>query len=151
MSTRNGYTLIELLAVVMVLGLVSAVVAPAFTRSASGDPIDHAVAALHAGDHRMRLHAIGSGGRTVLEAHGFTYAPAVDDKNDDPGIVVALDSDIEVTWTDDRQNSLREVTIDPRGRTRDLGVAIRARGSQRSFQIHGISGEWRLMDVRPSP
>jgi prepilin-type N-terminal cleavage/methylation domain-containing protein len=133
-----GYTLIELLAVVVVLGLAAGIGIPPLVRLAGGTPLERACALLRDGDARARMLARGTGRELAfeLDAGGMRCRAAREP------LEALLPEGVSAEWLATDGQPLRTLTIDSRGRSRDLSLRLRAVGASRRFHLLGLSGEW---------
>lgn len=149
---RCAYTLIELLAVVVLLALLAGLALPALVRTARTDPLDRAVSAARSACHQLRVLAVGSAVHAELTPAGFTAYRIRDGGNEGATLVdLRLDADLDMTWSNGSGNPLTRIAIDHRGRSEDLLVTMRAGSRHRRFRISGISGEWLDLDAERSP
>lgn len=139
---HRGYTLIELLAVVAVLGLAAGVGIPPLVRLVGGSPLDRACHAVHMGDLRARHLASGSGLELDLAEDGLSSRSATTEHR------VMVDAGTTLSWQTSEGNPLRRLMIDPRGRSIDVQVQVTVGADRRRFLVAGISGEWS--EVLPS-
>lgn len=131
----RAYTLVELLAVVILLGLMAGLGVPALVRMAQGDPLDRAVAGVRSRVADLQRFACGLGCRVDLTMAGWIadarLAPAL-----------RVDPSIHLTWLQTDGRALRQLIFDHRGRSVDWQIEIRHEDRRRSYRISGISGEW---------
>jgi len=133
---HRGYTLIELLAVVVVLGLAAGIGIPPLVRLVGGSPLDRACHAIRTGDLRARQLASGGGLELDLVEDGLSS------RSTTPEHRVIIDPGTTLTWLTADGNPLRRLMIDPRGRSIDLQVEVTIGRDHRRFLVAGISGEW---------
>lgn len=133
---RHGYTLIELLAVVVVLGLAAGIGIPPLVRLVGGSPLDRASHAVRAGDLQARQLARGTGLNLDLLDDG------VASRTTTPEHRVVMEPGSSVAWSTPDGKPLRTLTIDSRGRSIDLLVEVRVGRDRRRYLVSGISGEW---------
>jgi prepilin-type N-terminal cleavage/methylation domain-containing protein len=149
---RRAYTLIELLAVVVLLALLASLALPALVRAAGSDPLDQAVAALRGAEHQLRVLSVGAATQAELGAAGFTGHRLSAGHGESATLVeLRLEPALELTWNNAHGNALTSIAFDHRGRSEDLEVTVRAGSRQRRFRIAGISGEWRDLDAEHDP
>jgi prepilin-type N-terminal cleavage/methylation domain-containing protein len=135
---RRAYTLIETLAVLVVLGLVAALGVPALARSAGGDPVARAVAAVAAVDQRLRQSALGRGGELRFSA-GRIEAWVVGDSQP----LAVVDAGPVITGRlQPRGEPLRTLVIDTDGRSLDAELWLTVGERRQHVSVLGLSGEW---------
>lgn len=139
----RGYTLIELLAVVVILGLAAGLGIPPLARMASGNPLERACQTMNAGDRRARQLALGNGLEVDLLAEGLRSRSAA----------IAHEAMIAsggvLTWSTLDGRQLQRLVIDHRGHSKDLLVEITIGQQQRKYLVSGISGEWAEQNAKP--
>ncbi len=138
---RAGYTLIELLAVTVVMGLAAGIAVPGLVRAAGGDRLAEAASRLEREERQVRRLSHGTG--AVLEVESSGWSGRVGDGE----VAYHLPLDIEATWRSGGR-MLSRLAIDARGLSGDYEVTLRMGDRERSFLIAGLSGEWR---ARPDP
>jgi len=142
---RSGYTLIELLAVVTLMGLITWLFLPALVRRAAGDPLADTIRSLCAFEHHQRGQAVGHGAQLDLEAIGITavvgnaMASAPDE--------FRCADDTLLFWRDDHDHALRALDIDCRGRSQDAILLISRKGVDRRLRLQGLTGIWSEMPL----
>lgn len=137
---RCGMTLMEILATVVILGLVCVIGASSLARRMNGDPFRDTVAKIAVAWHRFHQLAIEraggvlevSGGRLRMRAHNGTHHEVV------------LDPETQVTWwTADGRQTCNLVQFDSSGRSADLVVRLRRDERAETFLISGLTGAMR--------
>lgn len=143
---RNpGYTLIELLAVVVVLGLAAGIGIPPLVRMAGGTPLDRACATLRGGDARARLLAR----ETALDLTFDLEPTGLRCRTARHPLEVSLPEGAIVTWLAVDGRPLRSLAINPRGRSQDLIIQVTVARDARRFRLLGLSGEWNEGPASP--
>ena len=137
---RHAYTLVEVLAVTVLLGLVASLGVPPMLRAMTGDPLDRAAGRMAQAFRDVRAQAYGH--RLVLEltAAGFT-ATVSDDGVRSVLPPLRLPEDIQATWTR-RGRPAPRLELDPRGHGLDTEVTLRLDERELSFAIDGLTGQW---------
>jgi prepilin-type N-terminal cleavage/methylation domain-containing protein len=133
---HHGYTLIELLAVVVVLGLVAGVGVPPLVRMVGGSPLDRACQAVRDADRHARRLAHGRGIEFDLLSDGFDSRTASVEHS------LRLAPGSSVSWLTADGKPLRRLAMNSRGRSVDMRVGVIVARDRREFQVSGISGEW---------
>lgn len=147
---RSAYTLIELLAVVMVLSLMAGLTVPTLARRAAGDPVDAAIARLLDEEARVRCLAVGRGASLELASDGFIAAFDVSadvaaGAADAAELPLHLGGLLTTSWSDHDQPVAR-LRIDRYGRSRDLVLAVDDGRTVRRYRLAGLSGEWSRLE-----
>jgi prepilin-type N-terminal cleavage/methylation domain-containing protein len=137
---RGGYTLVEVLAVSVLLGLLAALGVPPLMRAITGDPLARAAQQLAQTFRDARAQAFGHRLSLDLEPWGFTAAIA------DDGARTALPSvhlpdSVYVSWTR-TSTSVRQLLLDARGHGLDTDVYLHQGGQDLVFTIDGLTGRW---------
>lgn len=139
---HRAYTLLEVLAVTVLLGLLVSLGAPPLLRVISGDPLERAAGQLAVGFRDARAQAYGRQIRMQLEPWGFTAVPA-----DAAASTTRIADDIAVIWTR-KGHPIRSLDLDPRGHGLDAEVALRRDERTVAFTVDGLTGRW-LPRTRP--
>jgi prepilin-type N-terminal cleavage/methylation domain-containing protein len=132
---RTAYTLIELLAVVVVLGMLASIGIPPLARAATGTPLERACRAVQTCEQRARQDARGTGVDLDLTADGIHPVGA-------PPAEALVGPEVALAWRSAADAPLRRLHIDRHARSVDLVVEIRHGELRRRFLVSGISGEW---------
>lgn len=140
----RGYTLVELLAVVILLGLMAGLGVPALVRMAQGDPLDRAIASLRSSISDLRRSAFGSGCQVDVTMSGW-----ISDGRQLPALRV--DPAIHLTWLQTDGQILQQLIFDRKGRSTDWQIEIRHEDRRKFYRISGISGEWLELINRTVP
>lgn len=144
-TARHAYTLVEVLAVTVLLGLVASLGIPPLLRSIAGDPLERAAGQLVLAYRDARAQAYGHRVRFALEPWGFSAAsrdglPA--------GLPEAhLPDGIRVAWTC-AGRPVGVLDLDARGHGLDAGVVLRRDERAVGFMVDGLTGQWRRTDLR---
>ena len=141
--SRVAYTLIETLAVLVVLGLVAALGVPALVRTAGGDPLSRAVATAASVDQRLRQAAIGRGGELrFTQGHLEAWVTGEPTPREvmDPGFTMS-------GRLLPRGELLRTLLIDADGRSVDAEVVFTGGDRRQRITVHGLSGEWKVEEA----
>lgn len=140
---RHAYTLVEVLAVTVLLGLLATLGAPPMLRAMAGDPLERAAARLIQGFRDTRAQAYGHRLELELDASGFI--PVRGDGQD--AAPVRLGEAVQVSWSR-RNQQVARLSIDPRGHSLDLDVTMRLDERELSYAVDGLTGRW-LAKARP--
>ena len=141
--SRVAYTLIETLAVLVVLGLVAALGVPALVRTTGGDPLARAIASTAAVDQRLRQAAIGRGGELrFAESHIEAWVTG----DPTPREVIAPGFTISGRQLP-RGELLRTLLIDCDGRSDDAELVFIGGDRRQRITVHGLSGEWKVEEA----
>ncbi len=135
---QDAYTLIELLAVVVILGLAASLGVPSLVRSVNGQSLDRVCRDLRDAEHRARHLALGRGMELELSTDGFACT-----QPDLPCAFRAAPGG-SVIWSNTEGRSKKRLAINQRGRSEDLWVEVTLREQSRFFFVSGISGEWSV-------
>jgi prepilin-type N-terminal cleavage/methylation domain-containing protein len=137
---RRAYTLVEVMAVTVLLGLLATLGVPPMLRAMAGDPLERAAGRLVQAFRDVRAQAYGHRLDLELTSSGFTAAIS------DDGVRSAmpparLPEAIQVTWTR-RGRPVTRLELDPRGHGLDLDVVLRQDEREQLFTIDGLTGRW---------
>jgi prepilin-type N-terminal cleavage/methylation domain-containing protein len=137
---RQAYTLVEVLAVTVLLGLIAGLASPSLLRAVTGDPLRRAADRLALAYRDVRAQAFGRHLSLELEPWGFSATSHAG------GQRVALPSTrlpevIQVSWIRDGR-SVHLVDIDPRGHGPDLDVAVLQDARELRYTVDGLTGQW---------
>jgi prepilin-type N-terminal cleavage/methylation domain-containing protein len=140
----DGYTLIEVLAVVALTALVTAAVSPGLVALATSDPLTEAIHQVREHDRMARQQAVGVGGswritegRLVAEIAGWP-APMID-----------LPPDCQVVIQGgNAEQTLERVVFDRSGCSGDVQVIVTHGQQQRRYRLHGLTGAWEAIAER---
>lgn len=143
---RHAYTLVEVLAVSVLLGVLATLGVPPMLRAMAGDPLERAAAQLTRSFSDVRAQAYGHRLDLELAAWGFTAA-SIDDGARVALPPLRLPESIQLSWTR-RGRPVTRLEIDPRGHSPDLDVVLRQDERDRLFTIDGLTGRWTPR-VRP--
>lgn len=139
-SFRSGaYTLIEILAVVVILGLVASLSFPHLVRLASDAQLTEPERRLVACDRRLRDHADIGPLRVTLSGSGLVATTVGQSQ---PFEVWQVQDQSHLEWADSAGKPLTTYLIDGRGRSRDLVVTFRSGSRIRKLSLYGLIGEW---------
>lgn len=125
-------TLVEVLAVVVLLGLVAAVVAPSLLRARTGTAAPDLARCLD----EARLAAMGRGLTVDLVTQGLTW-PRTPTAMADGRLPEA-----SCSWQDARGQPIDRLAIDAHGRHQDLRLTLTTAAGVSAWQIQGIAGTW---------
>lgn len=133
---RHAYTLVEVLAVTVLLGLLATLGVPPLLRTISGDPLGKAADRLVLAFRDTRAKSFGRPANFTLEPWGFSA-----DGVTDPA--ARLPDSIRATWT---RNGLgvRQLLLDSRGHGPDTDVLLRLDDRELRFALDGLTGLWTL-------
>ncbi len=140
---RSGLTLVELLAVMVLLALAMVLLGPGVLRRLQRDPLAAAVAGIQSFDQQARLHAQGRGAVIHLDATSLSC----------PGIagtapVLHLPHGITATWRLASGGS--DLAIDARGRSVDADLILEQETVRHRYRLHGLPGVLLpIEDARP--
>ena len=136
----QAYTLVEVLAVTVLLGLVAGLGAPPLLRTLAGDPLGRAAGHLAQTFRDARAQAYGRPLSLTLESWGFS---AVCREAGGPTSLATtpLPEAIQVSWTRQRR-PLRHLELDRRGHGLDTEVVLRQDDQEVAYTIDGLTGRW---------
>jgi len=137
---RRAYTLVEVLAVTVLLGLVAGLGVPPLLRSIAGDPLGRAAGRLALAFRDARALAYGQRLGIELEAGGFTIA-ATDDRARSSLPGARLPETVQATWSRNGR-PIRLLELDARGHGLDTDVVLRQDARELHFTIDGLTGAW---------
>ena len=137
---RHAFTLVEMLAVTVLLGLLASLGVPPLLRTITGDPLGRAADRLNLAFRDARAQAHGHRLGLDLDTSGFTATTEED------GQLVELPTTrvpetIQLTWTRNGR-SVRRLDLDPRGHGLDTDVTLRFDERELHFTIDGLTGAW---------
>lgn len=137
---QRAYTLVEVLAVTVLLGLVASLGVPSLLRAISGDPLDRAAGRLAQAFRDTRAQAYGHHLSMRLESWGFTSVSGND------GVRTTLPTarvpeSVQLSWTRNSR-AVDLLDLDPRGHGPDTEVALRQDDRELLFTIDGLTGRW---------
>lgn len=133
-------TLLEILAVVVLLGIVTAVVAPGLMAALVNDPLSEAVQQCRSAAGAARVAAQTSGRRLDLRPDGLV----VYDDHGHEIQAVRCDTSISIAWHSDGP-----MTFDPSGRIAPFQGTFRRGDRVLQVAVDGIAGCWTI--TRGSP
>jgi prepilin-type N-terminal cleavage/methylation domain-containing protein len=141
----DGYTLVEVLAVVAITALVAVAVTPGFMRVTAPDPLSQALQVLHEVDRLARQQAVGLGGSwSVLDGQPVSSIPGWQPT------VVTLPAECGVMIQgNDGETVLEQVVLDRAGCSADLRLLVTCGERTRRFRIHGLCGRWEADEGTP--
>lgn len=137
---RRAYTLVEVMAVTVLLGLLATLGVPPMLRAMAGDPLERAAGRLVQAFRDARAQAYGHRLELDLGAWGFAAA-IIGDGARAALPPVRLPESVQVTWTR-RGRPVTHLELDPRGHGLDLDVVLRQDERERLFTIDGLTGRW---------
>ena len=134
---RRAYTLVEVLAVTVLLGVLATLGVPPMLRAMAGDPLERAAAQLARGYRDARAQAFGRRLDLELASWGFAAASA------DGGRLAPtrLPDEFQVSWTRNGK-PVPQHGIDARGHALDLDVAVRDADRELFYTVDGLTGRW---------
>lgn len=143
---RRAYTLVEVLAVTVLLGLVVGLAVPALVRAADHDPAGRAGERLAHAFRSARALGYGHPLHFELDGSGFT-ALAVGPGARRPLATFRLPASVQAVWTSGGR-AVEAVQLDARGHGPDLELALRLESTaqERVLLADGLTGLWA---VRP--
>ena len=143
---RLAFTLVEVLAVTVLLGVLATLGVPPMLRAMAGDPLERAAAQLTRSFRDVR--ALAYGHRLDLELAVWGFSAALLDNGARTDLQPArLPESIQVFWTR-RGRPVQRLELDARGHGLDTDVTLRQDERERSFTIDGLTGRWAAR-VRP--
>ena len=142
---RSGFTLIEIVAVTVVLGLIAGIGVPSLVRRVAHDGSAQTIAELQSFTQQAISFAQGQGATAHLAMNDFSIA----DAQEHPVITATWDRACEVTWRDERGQQALTWTWDHRGRSADGTIDIRHRGKLERYRFLGLTGEWLQDESTP--
>lgn len=142
----HAYTLVEVLAVTVLLGLVASLGAPPLLRAITGDPLRQAAERLGLAFRDVRAQGYGHRVDMQLESWGFTAA-TLDEGRRLPLPEGRLPDAIQATWTRDGR-AVNRLEIDPRGHGLDTAITLHHDARELAFTVDGLTGRWL---PRPQP
>ncbi len=131
---RRSYTLIEMLAVMALLGLLAALAAPGVVRAMTGDPLQAAADRLSRAMRGARAAAFGRAVAIELAPWGFAVGGP-------GGVTLRLPDGIAAAWTCDGRPAQR-LALDPRGHGPDTRLVLAQGRREISLVIDGLTGQW---------
>ncbi len=139
---RHGYTLLEVVVVVILFGIIATTLIPSFVRSLRYDPLSHTIRLVRDAERQARTMAIGAG--AALFVHEGALVTVVNDL-----VVnrVILPDACDITWETTPATTQTQLWLDRRGRSADTQVVIRVGSAQNTFQLFGMTGAWE--SVKP--
>ncbi|MBA3938949.1 MAG: type II secretion system protein [Planctomycetes bacterium] len=134
----SGYTLVELLAVVLILGMLTVLAGPILVRRLQVDPVAAASEGLRQAQAEVRRLAVGSGARLSLRSDGLEWrGPA------GLGVAYHCPDGVAVQWRGLAPAlPMADLVIDARGRSGDVLVTISKGPARATWVISGLSGAW---------
>lgn len=139
---RHAYTLVEVLAVTVLLGVVATLGAPPLLRSITGDPLGQAAGRLAHAFRDARAQAYGHRISMRLEPWGFSGA-SIEDGIRTSLPTARLPESVQASWTR-RGRSTNLLDLDARGHGPDTDVALRQDDREMIYTIDGLTGRWAL-------
>lgn len=137
---RRAYTLVEVLAVTVLLGVVASLGVPPLLRAISGDALARAADRLAQSFRDARAQGYGQRLDFDLDSWGFA-AVAGEGRARTTVAEVRLGDGIQAGWTRNGR-PLRRLELDPRGHGLDATLALRQDGRELRFAIDGLTGTW---------
>jgi prepilin-type N-terminal cleavage/methylation domain-containing protein len=137
---HHGYTLVEVLAVTVVLGLLAGIGVPPLVRTIAGDPLARASATLARDLRDARAAAFGRPLALTLAADGFASA-------DGRPSASRLPATVQAEWRRDSRTATR-LELDRRGHGPDTALILRHEGRELRYAIDGLTGRWTRLDER---
>ena len=135
----RGFTLVEVLAIVVILGLTAMITGPSLARSFAGDPVNETVQQLSQAWLQARMAALDVGGVLECTAGRMRFVATGGRAEEYP-----LDSRVQVTWRGTiPAGSPARIIIDRKGRCVDLRVDLRYGTTSTTIQLSGLSGSSR--------
>ena len=143
---RHAFTLVEVMAVTVLLGVLATLGVPPMLRAMAGDPLERAAAQITRSFRDLRAQAYGHRLELDLTAWGFTAA-RIEDGARAALPPFRLPDSIQVSWSR-RGRPVTRLEIDPRGHGLDHEVVLRQDERDMLFTIDGLTGRW-TPKVRP--
>jgi prepilin-type N-terminal cleavage/methylation domain-containing protein len=143
---RHAFTLVEVMAVTVLLGVLASLGVPPMLRAMAGDPLERAAAQITLSFRDLRAQAYGHRLELDLAAWGFAAA-RIEDGGRATLPPFRLPETIQVSWTR-RGRPVTRLEIDPRGHGFDHEVVLRQDEREKPFTIDGLTGRW-TPKVRP--
>ena len=137
---RHGYTLVEVLAVTVLLGLIASLSVPPLLRAMSRDPLSHAADQLAHAFRDLRAQAYGHHISLELETWGFS-AVSIDDGVRTALPTARLPDAVQVSWTRNGRTT-RALDLSARGHGLNTEVTLQRDNRDLSFTIDGLTGTW---------
>lgn len=139
-APRGAYTLVEVLAVTVMLGLLAGLGAPPLLRAIAGDPLVRAADHLAQAFRDARSQAYGHRLRLELEASGFIAMITVDGVRSRLPDTRVPES-IQLSWSRDGRPA-RLLECDARGHSLDTDVVLQQDARELRYAINGLTGAW---------
>jgi len=140
--SRAGFTLLEMLAVVAILGLAAAVLAPSLAGSTQSGTGRAARAALLELDARARIHSRTHGPVELVAGAGRVTLNDLRTGRE----VAALDLDAGVQVNFELEGDSRHLVFDNRGCSPDYAIHLRAGDlEEESWRVLGLTG-WAVKE-----
>jgi len=137
---RNAYTLVEVLAVTVLLGVVASLGMPSLVRAIAGNPLERAAGRLALAFRDVRAQGYGHRLSLGLEPWGFTAVSS--DRGGRTNLPTAqLPGGVQVFWSRHGRTT-RAMELDPRGHGLDTDVTLRLDDRDLRFTIDGLTGVW---------
>ncbi|MBA3708096.1 MAG: prepilin-type N-terminal cleavage/methylation domain-containing protein [Planctomycetes bacterium] len=144
MIRNSGFTLLEILAVVVLLGVISGAGLTGLAHAGRTDPIAQAIDALSDHGHMIRMSARGNA-PISLELHDRGWR--VGGRDDLSNVTVPVGVSLE--WCDETGTIIDHVLIDSHGRSADATIRCRQGQRQDTWCWLGLTGE--LVHVSNEP
>lgn len=144
-SSRRGFTLTELLVVLVVVGLAIALVAPALFRNSPTSELRHSVELIETAARMARTEARLSGRDTLLsldlDARTLTVLPS------ERGFQLGRNIDLRATVADQElDGDIASVRFFPEGATTGGTFLLELDDTQRAIRISWITGATERLD-----
>ena len=143
---RRGYTLIEVLAVVAILGLVAVAVSPSLARALVTDPVARAARLVRDADRAARQQAAGGGAVLVIRDGRLLTTVA-----NEVISTLTLPNTVSVAWSTDSGAPVESLSLDRGGRSIDVFIDIRSPTLTKRFHILGLTGAWLALEPGGQP
>jgi len=136
----DGYTLLEVVIVVVLFGLMATAIIPAFVRSALQDPLTQTVRLVRDAERFARHSAIGTGAAFLY--HEGAMVTVIHDTITER---LPLPNDCTITCQSTNNEPASMLWIDRYGRSADIKIVIAVGTREHLFHIHGLSGAWEMV------
>ena len=143
---RRGYTLIEVLAVVAILGLVAVAVSPSLARAVVTDPVARAARLVRDADRAARQQAAGCGAVMSMRDGRLLTTVA-----NEVISTLTLPNTVSVAWSTDSGTPVESLSLDRGGRSIDVFIDIRSPTLTKRFRILGLTGAWLALEPGGQP
>lgn len=153
---RGGFTLVEMLAVLVVLAIAASILGVSLARADDAAAVEHAESQLCSADAQARLLARSSGGAVVLRigSDGAGLERRVLAKPEVDSQIIALRPRVTVVLRADGQFSAQpaqDLYIDRLGRSGDaeFDILLEAR-LKRRLRVFGLTGQFIRVEAKGS-